>query len=218
MILLAILLPWLSFLIRGKIFAGIFCLILQITLIGWLPAAIWAVVAHSNEKTQNKLNQIHRSVNSNSNNVINQQSYNQLSDLSHQLYNNKDYNGAKDVLLKLIALNPRDSRTYFNLACCYSLSENKQGFNALSNAVINGYSNLERIRTYEALSWLRNQPEYNSFLQNGYKLYIDSSTINTSNQTRHILGEIEKLGQLKEKGLITEDEFNEQKKRILNTN
>lgn len=218
MILLAILLPWLSFLVRGQVFAGIFCLILQITLIGWLPAAIWAVVAHSNEKTQNKLNQIHRSVNSNSNNVINHQYYNQLSNLSHQLYNSKDYIGAKDALLKLITLNPRDSRIYFNLACCYSLSENKQGFNALSNAVINGYSNLERIRTYEALSWLRNQPEYNIFSQNGYKLYIDSNTVNTSNQTLDTLSEIERLGKPKEQGLITEDEFNEQKKRILNIN
>ncbi|ASZ10553.1 YqaE/Pmp3 family membrane protein [Chitinophaga pendula] len=45
MTLIAILLPWLSFLLRGRILRGILCLILQITLIGWLPAAIWAVVS-----------------------------------------------------------------------------------------------------------------------------------------------------------------------------
>lgn len=44
MILLAVLLPWLSFFLRGRILRGIICLILQCTLIGWLPAAIWAVV------------------------------------------------------------------------------------------------------------------------------------------------------------------------------
>ncbi|WP_241280067.1 YqaE/Pmp3 family membrane protein [Chryseobacterium cucumeris] len=43
--LLAILLPFLSFMVRGKVFTGIICLILQITLIGWLPAAIWAVLS-----------------------------------------------------------------------------------------------------------------------------------------------------------------------------
>jgi uncharacterized membrane protein YqaE (UPF0057 family) len=50
MTLIAILLPWLSFLLRGKILSGILCLILQITLIGWLPAAIWAVVSLNNAR------------------------------------------------------------------------------------------------------------------------------------------------------------------------
>ncbi len=45
MIIVAILLPWLAFILRGKILEGIICLILQVTLIGWLPAAIWAVYA-----------------------------------------------------------------------------------------------------------------------------------------------------------------------------
>ncbi|MBK8554659.1 MAG: YqaE/Pmp3 family membrane protein [Lewinellaceae bacterium] len=45
MILLAILFPFLSFMIRGKILTGILCLLLQITVIGWIPAAIWAVVS-----------------------------------------------------------------------------------------------------------------------------------------------------------------------------
>lgn len=43
-IVLAILLPWLALLLRGHILQGLLCLVLQITLIGWLPAAIWAVL------------------------------------------------------------------------------------------------------------------------------------------------------------------------------
>lgn len=50
MTLIAILLPWLSFLLRGKILSGILCLILQITLIGWLPAALWAVISLNNSR------------------------------------------------------------------------------------------------------------------------------------------------------------------------
>lgn len=42
-LLIAILLPWVSFFTIGRPVAGIICLILQATLIGWLPAAIWAV-------------------------------------------------------------------------------------------------------------------------------------------------------------------------------
>ena len=54
MILVSILLPWLSFLLRGKILAGILCILLQITLIGWLPAAIWAVIALNNAKADKR--------------------------------------------------------------------------------------------------------------------------------------------------------------------
>jgi uncharacterized membrane protein YqaE (UPF0057 family) len=44
-LIIAILLPFLVFFTIGRPIAGIICLILQITLIGWLPAAIWAVYA-----------------------------------------------------------------------------------------------------------------------------------------------------------------------------
>ncbi|WP_426479762.1 YqaE/Pmp3 family membrane protein [Chryseobacterium sp. CBSDS_008] len=56
--LLAILLPFLSFIVRGKIFTGIICLILQITLIGWLPAAIWAVLSLNNERADKRNNRL----------------------------------------------------------------------------------------------------------------------------------------------------------------
>jgi TM2 domain-containing membrane protein YozV len=58
MTLLAILLPWLSFLIRGKILAGIICLILQVVVIGWIPAAIWAIVSLNNERADKRTDRI----------------------------------------------------------------------------------------------------------------------------------------------------------------
>lgn len=64
MILLAILLPWLSFIMRGKIFQGILCLFLQITLIGWLPAAIWAVMSHNNSKNEKRIAKLERTLTS----------------------------------------------------------------------------------------------------------------------------------------------------------
>jgi hypothetical protein len=47
-ILIALLLPWVAFFTIGKPFTAIVCLILQITLIGWPIAAIWAVVSVNN--------------------------------------------------------------------------------------------------------------------------------------------------------------------------
>ena len=54
-LILAILIPWLNFFTIGKPFQGIFCLILQITLIGWLPAAIWSVYVLSQYNTDKKI-------------------------------------------------------------------------------------------------------------------------------------------------------------------
>jgi uncharacterized membrane protein YqaE (UPF0057 family) len=54
-LLIALLLPWLTFFTIGRPFAGIFCLLLQITIIGWLPATIWAVYALGQYKTDKKI-------------------------------------------------------------------------------------------------------------------------------------------------------------------
>jgi uncharacterized membrane protein YqaE (UPF0057 family) len=54
-LLIALLLPWLAFFTIGRPFAGIICLILQITLIGWLPATIWAVYALGQFETDRKI-------------------------------------------------------------------------------------------------------------------------------------------------------------------
>ncbi|WP_267401806.1 MULTISPECIES: YqaE/Pmp3 family membrane protein [unclassified Chryseobacterium] len=63
--LLAILLPFLSFIVRGKIFTGILCLILQITLIGWAPAAIWAALSLNNERAEKRNKQLIRAMREN---------------------------------------------------------------------------------------------------------------------------------------------------------
>ncbi|WP_204251755.1 YqaE/Pmp3 family membrane protein [Flavobacterium tistrianum] len=54
MTLIAIFFPSLSFLLRGKLLTALLCLILQITLIGWIPAAIWAVVSLQNSKADRR--------------------------------------------------------------------------------------------------------------------------------------------------------------------
>ena len=54
-LLLALLLPWLQLFTIGRPIAGIVCLILQITVIGWIPAAIWSVYALSHYNTDKKI-------------------------------------------------------------------------------------------------------------------------------------------------------------------
>jgi uncharacterized membrane protein YqaE (UPF0057 family) len=56
-LLIALILPWLTFFTIGRPIAGVICLILQIILIGWLPATIWAVYALSQYDTDKKIEQ-----------------------------------------------------------------------------------------------------------------------------------------------------------------
>ena len=57
-IIIAILLPFLLFFTVARPIAGIICAILQFTLIGWLPAALWAVYAPSQDRLEERLRDI----------------------------------------------------------------------------------------------------------------------------------------------------------------
>lgn len=54
MTLIAIFFPFVSFFLRGRFLTSIICLILQITLIGWIPAAIWAVISLQNSRADKR--------------------------------------------------------------------------------------------------------------------------------------------------------------------
>lgn len=47
----------LTFFTIGQPIAGVICLLLQLTLIGWIPATIWAVSALGQYKTDKKIEQ-----------------------------------------------------------------------------------------------------------------------------------------------------------------
>ena len=58
MYLLAMLLPPVAMLMVGRAMEAVICLILQLTVFGWLPAAIWAcfmVNSHQTEKRMERL-------------------------------------------------------------------------------------------------------------------------------------------------------------------
>ncbi len=49
MILICFVAPWLAMFLRGKVVQGVLCILLHISLIGWIPATIWALVATRDE-------------------------------------------------------------------------------------------------------------------------------------------------------------------------
>jgi uncharacterized membrane protein YqaE (UPF0057 family) len=62
--LIAILLPWLSLILQGRLFAGLICLFLQCTLIGWIPAALWAVNSLNNKRADKRTDRIVQAIKS----------------------------------------------------------------------------------------------------------------------------------------------------------
>ncbi|MGV8942219.1 MAG: YqaE/Pmp3 family membrane protein [Lysobacter sp.] len=54
-LLIALILPWLTFFTIGRPIAGVVCLLLQVTVLGWIPATIWAVYALSQYTTDQKI-------------------------------------------------------------------------------------------------------------------------------------------------------------------
>ena len=132
-------------------------------------------------------------------------------------YKEYDYNGAIEDFEKSLAVDDSDVATHFNIACAFSIMENKEkSFYHLSKAVELGFRDFEKIKTHDALAYLRIQDEFETFVQNNYKLKAGSSA-QQEKITEHgdLLEQLNKLAELREKGLLTEEEFVLQKRKLL---
>ncbi len=58
MYLLAMLLPPVAMLMVGRAMEAVICLILQLTVFGWLPAAIWACFMVNSHQTEKRLERL----------------------------------------------------------------------------------------------------------------------------------------------------------------
>lgn len=131
-----------------------------------------------------------------------------------QLFRDYDYDGAIAEFKKALEIEPKDIATHFNLACAYSLNEKaEEAFHHLDQAVALGFDDFNRIQNHDALAYLRIQPAFESFKEQGYRLAkpLDAPPPDEEN----LLEQLKKLGELKEKGLLTEEEFAVQKKKLL---
>lgn len=129
-----------------------------------------------------------------------------------------DYAGAIEDFKKALAIDPKDIAIHFNLACAYSLTEESENaFFHLNKAVEFGFVDFNKIQEHDALAFLRIQDEFETFKKNGYRLSnVPNPKIeNDATPANNLLDQIKQLGELKEKGLLTEEEFEIQKKKLL---
>lgn len=137
-----------------------------------------------------------------------------------------DFEGAVDDFERALQFKYEDPATHFNLACCYSILENPQkSFHHLDRAVAYGFNQLEKIHSHDALSFLRTQPQFQDFVRNGYQQLQElpspkgdllQSEPRTQEGAFDLLEQIKKLSELRDKGILTEEEFARQKRKILN--
>ncbi len=130
-----------------------------------------------------------------------------------------DYDGAIEDFEKALTIDSSDISVHFNLACAYSLNENKdKSFYHLSKAVALGYTDIPKIQEHDALAYLRIQPEFEEFKRNGYRIVqtkkAEPETTNTTENT-DLLEQLNRLEDLRAKGVLTEREFAEHKKKLM---
>jgi len=103
--------------------------------------------------------------------------------------------------------------SHFQLAKLYSLKQDsKNSFNHFVKSIQDGFKDFERINQGYGLSYLRNTTDFKTFVANGYKMATSPSE---STRPMSRVEELEKLNSLLEKGVLTKDEFENEKKKIL---
>jgi len=140
--------------------------------------------------------------------------YNSITGKSIQ-HEEKDLNKYLTTLQESLSNDSTNPTTHFELACFYSLIEDKdKAYQHLSEAVSYGFANKERLQKEPDLKWLRHQSNYKEFVTNGYKFTSQEVQISQSNIS--YIEELKELAKLKEEGILTEKEFNQLKEKILN--
>jgi TM2 domain-containing membrane protein YozV len=122
-----------------------------------------------------------------------------------------------------LKLADKDPEIHFYLAASYSLTEQKdKAFKHLDMAVKYGLKDKDRIDTFEDLAYVRIQEEYDSFKENGYSL--KSKPVEKEAPSAPVLdddillSQLNKLSELRKKGLISEEEFVIEKEKLIDHN
>lgn len=126
-----------------------------------------------------------------------------------------DYEGAIVDFERAIQIAPDDIALHINAACTYSLLENaEKSFYHIDKAVKYGFTDFEHLTSHDALAFLRVQDGFDEFQKNGFR-FVDNQASTEAPPEDKLLDKLNKLQELREKGLLTDDEFAKQKERIL---
>jgi len=134
-------------------------------------------------------------------------------------YKEYDIEEAIEDFHKALKIDPNDVSLYFNLACAYSLMEDKEeAFKYLELSVAKGLKDSSRIMTHDDLAFLRIQPEFQEFKGRGFKRTRGARQVEESGEKPMddiLLAQLNRLMELRKKGVLTEQEFTRERKKVL---
>lgn len=138
-------------------------------------------------------------------------------------YKEFDLEGAIDDFKKGLDQHPNDIALHFNIACAYSLTEQvDKAYEHLDKAVSLGFDDFDKIRTHDDLAFVRIQDRFEEFQNNGYRLTASKAIEATDDvelkdegiQDDVLLSQLKRLAALRDRGLLTEQEFLIEKKKL----
>jgi len=153
---------------------------------------------------------------------VNVEPVNSFKESGMRKFDEYDVQGAIVDFRKALNADFKDSKTHFLMACSYSINEEpEKSLFHLDKAVDFGYVDFETIHGSDALAFLRTHAGFEGFVKNSYQIprYLPEEqeeqldVIEAANAT-DLLDQIAALGALYEKGVLTPDEFQEQKQKL----
>jgi len=135
-------------------------------------------------------------------------------------YKDFDLEAAIEDFKKGLEIDPNDISLNFNIACAYSLTEKADlAYYHLSQAVENGFKDFEKIKTHDDLAYVRIQEQFDEFEENGFRVKQENLQLEAPKEDLLsddiLLSQLNRLAELREKGLITEKEFDIEKKKLM---
>lgn len=144
------------------------------------------------------------------------------------------YARAAEDFEQALAIQPDSVPILYNLAATYAMLEDEErAYYFLEEAVELGFDQFDKIHSHNALAYLRALPSFDAFVENGYRrpspalppsqteplqelppLHEETQAPPTEEQS-DLLEQIVELGKLRDRGVLTEAEFTEQKRKLL---
>ncbi len=126
---------------------------------------------------------------------------NDISQVAIQHFRNFDLDKAIAGFEKVQQLAPKDVPNLFNLACAYALNEDAdRAFACLDQAVALGLNDTQRLKTHDALAFLRTDNRWPRFEGNGFRLP-------QGEDHSSLLEQLNRLYELRQRGLITPENY-----------
>lgn len=126
-------------------------------------------------------------------------------------FRNYDLPGALADFLEALQEEPENPAVHFNLACTYSLMEDRRAFTHLEKAVALGLEDRSVIRVHDALAWLRVQPEFDDFAARGYRGAAEGLP---PPEDGGLLAQLRRLEEERRSGALREEEYQERREKL----